>query len=497
MEILAEGGNAVDAAIAANAVLGVCEPQTCGIGGDLFALIFRPGSSTPVALNASGRAGAGADPEIIRRTGGTEIPSDHPLTATVPGCVDGWEALSDLHGAMPLSRVLAPAIRIAAEGFPASTELAAALGRRDQAFRAQPSARALYAAGEPRRGDRIQRPDLAHTLRGIAEGGRAAFYEGSPGRAISEATGSLITSIDLVRRQADWITPLALDVYGRTAWTIPPNTQGYLTLATAWIFEHLQPPDDPDDPRYVHTLIEAYRSVAWERDDFVADPDFAPLLPSELVSPARLSTRSREISDRAATWPTSTKPPGGTTYLCALDRDGLGISLIQSNFEGIGSGIAAGDQGFFLHNRGAGFNLTAGHPNEIAPGKRPLHTLAPSLWTREGALDLILGTRGGHQQPQLLAQIIAHLFAAGDRPGVAQARPRWTTEVLSGTSRLRVESRMSESVVTDLERRGHHVERVADYVGAWGPISFISVDDHGLKTGAPDPRVDTTAVGVR
>lgn len=497
MEILASGGNAVDAAIAANAVLGVCEPQTCGIGGDLFAIIFDPGAKAPTALNASGRAGEGADPNAIRASGFKDIPWDHPLTATVPGCVDGWEALSARYGSMPLSDTLRPAIRLTEVGFPASTELAAALRRRDPSFRGQPSARAFFETGEPQRGDRIRRPDLRRTLRSIAEGGRRAFYEGPPGQAITAATGSLITAADLKRQQADWIDPLALDIFGRTAWTIPPNAQGYLTLATTWIFDQLGPPADPNDPQYVHTLIEAYRSVAWERNDLVSDADFAPLPPAELVSHQRLQNRSRDITDRAGAWPPGAIAPGGTTYLCALDRNGLGISLIQSNFMGIGSGIAAGDQGFFLHNRGAGFNLSPGHPNELAPGKRPLHTLSPSLWTKDGGLDLILGTRGGHQQPQLLAQIAAHLYAAGDRPGAAQARPRWTTEVLSGSSRIRVEARMPEGVQNDLRRRGHDIDVAGDLEGGWGPVSLITVGAGGLRTGAPDPRVDTTSVGVR
>lgn len=497
MTILNEGGNAVDAALAANATLGVCEPQTCGVGGDLFALVYLPGSQKPIALNASGRAGAGADPDLIGRSGPGAIPWNHPLTATVPGCVDGWEALSARFGSLPLSQTLAPAIRLAEDGFPASTELANALAGRDAAFRTQPSSRAFFASGEPRRGTRIRRPDLAKTLLGISQGGRAAFYEGAPGKAITEATGNLIVATDLARSQSDWVDPLALEVFGLTAWTIPPNTQGYLTLAAAWIFEHLDPPSDPHDPGYLHAMIEAYRSLAWERDDLVADPDFAPLDPAELVSTKRLAERSEQITGRAGTWPAESEPPGGTTYLCALDRNGLGISLIQSNFMGLGSGIAAGNQGFFLHNRGAGFSVEEGHPNELAPGKRPLHTLSPTLWTREGSLDLLLGTRGGHQQPQLLAQVAAHLFRAGDRPGTAQSRPRWTTTSLSGVSSIRMESEMPEALRNDLERRGHSIEIAQPLEGGWGPISMISIRDDGLRIGAPDPRVDTTAVAVR
>ncbi len=497
LDILAAGGNAVDAAIAANAVLGVCEPHTCGIGGDLFALIWKPGMQTPAALNASGRAGSGSDPATLRSAGVETIPWDHPLTVTVPGCVDGWLALAGDYGSMPIARVLSPAIEIAEKGFPTSTELAGALRRRDRSFRRQPSARTFYEDGEPRRGTRIIRRDLARTLRQISEGGRQAFYEGAPGAAISSATGSIITAGDLRRQQSEWIEPASIDVFGRTAWTIPPNSQGYLTLAAARVFEEVATTMDPEDPAYVHALIESYRSVAWERDDLVADPALAPLPAGRLLSTDRLVERSRLISDRAATWPDAAQVPGGTTYLCALDRTGLGISLIQSNYMGIGSGIAAVDQGFFLHNRGAGFNLIDGHPNELAPGKRPLHTLAPSLWTGKRELHLLLGTRGGHLQPQILLQVAANLLAAGDQPGLAQVRPRWSTDSLSGSSQVSVEARMTDRIRAELEERGHTVTVRGEFEAGWGPVSMITVDEHGLRTGAPDPRVDTTSVGVR
>ncbi len=497
LEILASGGNAVDAAIAANAVLGVCEPHTCGIGGDLFALLWQPGMRAPAALNASGRAGSGADPGVLRDTGIDAIPWDHPVTATVPGCVDGWSALAGEFGSMPLGEVLAPAIRLAEVGFPTSSELARALRRRDRSFRRQESARTLYHDGEPTRGARIRRPDLAGTLRAIAGGGRQAFYEGAPGRAISAATGNIVTAEDLRPGHADWIDPACVQVFGVTGWTIPPNSQGYLTLAAARVFEELTTGAEPDDPAYVHSLIEAYRSVAWERDALVADPEYAPTPAADLLAAGPLVERSRLIGDRAAVWPGMSRVPGGTTYLCALDARGLGISLIQSNYMGLGNGIAAGDRGFFLHNRGAGFNLIEGHPNELAPGKRPLHTLSPSLWTRDGRLDLLLGTRGGHLQPQLLLQVAANHYAAGDSPGLAQVRPRWTTDSLSGSSQISVEARMSEHIRIDLEARGHAVSIGRDFEEGWGPVSAIAVDEEGLRTGAPDPRVDTTSVGVR
>lgn len=495
-EVFALGGNAVDAAIAANAVLGVCEPQTCGVGGDLFALIYVPGEVAPRALNASGRAGAGALADELF-DGLSSIPWDHPVTATVPGCVDGWVALADELGSMPLSEVLAPAMRIAANGFPMSTELAESLGRRPAAFRDQASAHPFYASGEPQRGTRVARHDLQETLRAIGNGGRAAFYEGTPGRAISRSTGGIITAEDLRRNQADWIDPIALNVFGRTAWTIPPNSQGYLTLAASWIFQQLEPPQDPEDPLYFHYLIEAYRSVAHERDHLLADPDHAEVPVSELLAPRRLDSHRASITGQAGRWPAPGDAPGGTTYLCALDGNGLGISLIQSNFMGIGNGIAAEDQGFFLHNRGAGFVLQPDHPNRLEPGKRPLHTLSPSMWTDGSRLDLILGTRGGHQQPQIMAQVAAHLYWANRRPGRAQALPRWSTERLAGTSQVEVEATLPTATIGDLERRGHEVVVKSPLEGGWGPVSIITVDEDGLRTGAPDPRVDTTSVAAR
>ncbi len=396
IRMLDSGGNAVDAAIAANAVLGVVAPDTCGPGGDLFALVHEPGTPTPGALNASGRAGSGVDAARMRGRGFTTMPLRSPETVTIPGCVDGWEALLSRYGTRSLAEVLASAIALATDGFEVSTELANTLAYIGALIGSEAPARSLYPdEAPPRQGDVISRPDLATTLAEIAEGGRQAFYQGRAGTGITTATDGQITAADLALTQADWVTPIGVPLHGLQAWTMPPNSQGYLTLAALWLAETAGLGSGIGDPSTHHGLIEAYRAVAWERDDLVADPTTAPLPPDRLLDPQRLKRRVAVIDDRrVADWPAPSPAPGGTAYLCTRDRWGMGVSLIQSNFHGIGAGLGAGDTGVFLHNRGAGFNLIPGHPNELTPGRRPLHTLSPTLWTDGSDLRLLLGTRG-------------------------------------------------------------------------------------------------------
>jgi gamma-glutamyltranspeptidase/glutathione hydrolase len=490
-----DGGNAVDAAIAADAVLGVVAPDTCGPGGDLFALIHAPGMNTPTALNASGRAGSGITADDMRDRGFGEIPYRSPWSITVPGCVDGWEALVTQYANLPLADLLAPSIAIARAGFPVSLELATSLRSLTDMISPQPSASSLYPRNQPPEfGSRIMRPDLADTLETIATSGRDSFYLGAPGIGITEATGGAVTPDDLSTTQSEWVDPASLDVFGRTVWTIGPNTQGYITLATLWIFEHLDPPKDPNDPMFHHLLIEAYRSVAWERSMYVADPDTAPLSSTELLDTDRLAQRAATIS-RTATgrWPMPDPSPGGTAYMTVKDSGGMGVSLIQSNYAGIGSGLSAGATGVFLHNRGAGFNLIHGHPNEYRPGRRPMHTLSPTLWTRGGSLDLLLGTRGGDQQPQFLAQYAAHHYHAGACTDDSQRAPRWNMEQPTpGTdSAVRIEPRFSPKTRSKLETLGHTVTDAAMWEPGWGPISAIDVG--GEMKGSADPRISTSA----
>lgn len=499
MEALAVGGNAVDAVIAADAVLGVVAPETCGIGGDLFALVWRPDDRVPWALNASGTAGSGAsaDAELLRSAGHTSIPDLHPATVTVPGCVAGWGRLAETHARLPLSRTLEPAVRLAEEGFPVSSELAAALGVRAGELAA--SIREEFYPGDriPPAGSRLRRPRLATTLAAIAEEGPDAFYRGRPAIEISRVVGGRLTLADLAGYLPIEVQPLGMEVAGLWGWTVPPNSQGYLVLTTLAVFERCDPPDDPEHPDWWHLLVEAYRAAAANRTEVLADPGHVPPEFAATIHPGNLDRLADAIDrHRARRWEAPPPAPGGTAFMCAVDRHGMAVSLIQSNFHGLGTNLAAADSGFVLHNRGAGFDLRPGHPNELGPGKRPLHTLSPTLWTtRSHRLAAVLGTRGGHQQPQILAQMAARLFRNGMAPDEAQRGPRWTID--DHGSGLMVEDRVPGAIVTELVTRGHRVSTGPDWNGSWGPVSVITVEPGGLRTAAADPRVDTTAAAAR
>lgn len=497
--VLAGGGNAVDAAIAVVAAQGVVAPETCGLGGDLFALIHRPGWETPRALNSSGRAGSNADGASLRAAGETAIPLDHPLVVTIPGCVDGLVTLAGELGSLPLGDALQPAIELARSGFAVSSEQAAAFSGQADVYRDNPAVSTFYPDGEPvTPGDMVTRPELADTLTRLAEtGDRDQFYLGMPGEDIVAAVGGLITMDDLARSQAEWVTPLSVEALGLTAWTTPPNTQGYLGPATLAVFEMLEPPSDPDHPRWWHLLIEAYRCLAWERDDLVADPSRLAL-PAELfLDPERLGRLAATVTEEAGRWPTRTGRPSGTAYMCVADSDGMAVSIIQSNFRGTGSPFGAARSGFLLQDRGLGFTLTGGHPNVLEPGRRPLHTLSPTLWTNGDQPAWLIGTRGGDIQPQLVAQMAARVIGAGLDPALAQNMPRWAMADFGpdSPSGLAVEPGTPDEVVSDLRRRGHLVNQLAGLQLGWGPVSVIGLDGDS-RVAAADPRVDTTAALV-
>jgi gamma-glutamyltranspeptidase/glutathione hydrolase len=495
LEILSAGGNAADAAVAANAVQGVVDPTTCGPGGDLFALVHVPGKPIPAALNASGRGGSGLNAAALRASGLSEIPRWHPAAVTAPGCVDGWEALAGRFGSLPLDGLLAPALRLAEEGFPVSADLAAALGRLEQSLGSQPSAAELYPGGRPpEEGETLRRPRLAAVLARVAAEGRDGFYRGPVAAAVVAATGGLLTPEDLARAHADWVDPIGIGVFSHHMWTVPPNSQGYLTGAAAWLLEQWGAPPDPGSADFHHAVIECYRAVAGESDRLVADPGRLPVAPARLLDPGRLRPLLGTLRrDRPVPRPALGPGLGGTAYLAVLDSAGMGVSLIQSNFTGIGSGLSAGDTGVWLHNRGAGFTLQPGHPNEAAPGRRPRHTLSPTLWTRgDGSLAVLLGTRGGYQQPQYLLQMAALLFIAGLTPAEAQTMPRWHMEASAGPGSVLVaESRMSEDLVSRLRLLGHAVGTGPALAAAWGPVAVIAAGADGIRTGAADPRVAT------
>lgn len=485
----------MDAAIAAVVAQGVVAPETCGIGGDLFALVHRAGWDRPRALNASGRAGSGASSDLVSDIGETNVPREHPLAVTVPGCVDGLAALSAELGSISLSDSLTPAIELARGGFEASNELVRAFDMLQPVYGDNPAVSEMYPNGRPvRRGATIKRTALAQTLEAVATDGRDGFYLGRAGEDIVEVTGGLVTTDDLEKHQADWIDPIGVEVSGHLAWTIPPNSQGYLGPGALAIFEMLDAPTDPADPLWWHLLIESYRCLAWERDDVVTDPDHAPLPTELLLDLERLERAASTVSrERAGVWPDRMGNLNGTAYLCVADSEGMGVSVIQSNYHGTGSPFGAARSGFLLHDRGAGFSLTRGHPNEVAPGKRPLHTLSPTLWTSETEGRWLLGARGGAVQPQLIAQIAARAILGREPLAAAQAAPRWTvTDFGPGSPpALRVEPGVSRAVLDDLRGRGHQIAEMEQLQPGWGPVSIIEMSSDG-KRAAADPRVDTS-----
>ncbi|HEX6220330.1 MAG TPA: gamma-glutamyltransferase [Acidimicrobiia bacterium] len=497
--VLEAGGNAVDGAVAAIAAQGVVAPETCGVGGDLFALIHAPGWEAPRALNSSGRAGSGVSAESLRASGVGSIPGDHPAAVTIPGCVDGMETLVSELGRLGLSDVLAPAVALARDGFEVSTEQARAFSRQADVYSANPAVSSFYPNGQPvGKGEHVVRTDLARTLEEVAAHGRSAFYEGRPAEDIVEALGGSITLEDMRESQASWVEPISAGVAGLTGWTIPPNSQGYLGPATLAVFEMLGPHDDPDDPTWWHLLIEAYRCLAWERDDLVADPANLALPADRLLDRERLERAAERVDrDRSGVWPKQMGATASTAYLCVADADGMAVSMIQSNYRVTGSPFGAARSGFLLQDRGMGFTLMPGHPNELAPGKRPLHTLSPTLWTKGDQPRWILGTRGGAVQPQLIAQVGAAAILAGDPLDRAQARSRWAVSDFGPgiPAKPAFEPGFHVEGLADLRARGHDVSVLDSPQPGWGPVSIIELDGD-VRQAAADPRVDTTSALV-
>lgn len=494
--VLSTGGNAVDAAVAAVAAQGVVAPETCGVGGDLFALVHVPGWESPKALNSSGRAGSRVDVRDLRDAGLTDIPGDHPAAVTIPGCVDGLVTLMDELGSIDLDEALQPAIELARDGFEASAEQSFAFTRQAPLYADNPAVSGLYPDGRPvQPGDHVRRPELAVTLEAVAAGGREAFYGGKAGEDMVEAVGGAITMGDMGEIQAEWVDPIRARVAGLDAWTIPPNSQGYLGPAAVAVFEMLDPPDDPEDPMWWHLLIEAYRSLAWERDDLVSDPETAPLPVDLLLDPDRLTRAAASVSrERTGVWPSSMGQTSSTAYLCVADSRGMAISIIQSNYRGTGSAFGARRSGFLLQDRGSGFTLTPGHPNELAAGKRPLHTLSPTLWTASDQPRWTMGSRGGAVQPQLIAQMAARVVIGDEDLASAQSAPRWTISDFGPGSGpdLTFEPGVPDGIVAALRSLGHAITITSRRQPGWGPVSIIELRGTDRRAAA-DPRVETAA----
>jgi len=494
LDILRQGGNAVDAAIAANAVLTVTAQHMNGLGGDLWALIHEPGEPVQ-ALNASGRAGSGADPQRMRDEGHTVMPYRGSVSsAPVPGVVDGWLALHERYGTMDVGTLLAASIDCAQNGFAASSQLA-----RASAVVADVPGNMALVNLQP--GAKVTRPNVARNLRSLVARGREGFYGGEFGHALVSTGRGEYSEADLEQPNADWVEAPAVEAWGHTLWTAPPNSQGYLSLSSAVIAAGLDLPEDPADPLFAHYLIEASRAAAFDRPDVLheyADP--AVLLDLEMLA----ARRARIDPDHAVDWGDS-YAEGGTMYMCVVDSNGMGVSLIQSNAGGFGGHIMIGDTGIFLHNRGLGFNLIEGHPAEYGPGKRPPHTLSPALITRpDGSLRSVLGTMGGDAQPQIVLQMMARMLHSGERAGqilsagrfnLASPDPKsgFDTWTAGGQVRVKLEPHAAHWE-PGLVARGHVVEvaPVGDLSG-FGHAHLIETLGAGTLAGAADPRAKASA----
>jgi gamma-glutamyltranspeptidase/glutathione hydrolase len=493
LAVLARGGNAVDAAIAANATLAVTAPHLCGMGGDLFALVHD--GTTVHALDASGRAGSGADPTALRAEGHATMPLRHDVrSVTVPGCVDGWCALAQRFGRLPLADVFAPAVALAEDGFPASPLLVGSLAMVDDRARAALDDLARQAV---RPSARVRRPGAAMALRGIAAGGRDAFYRGDFGDGLLHLANGWIHTGDLDRSQADWVTPLQVTVWDRVVATIPPASQGYLVPASAAIAAQLPLPPDTDDPLWAHLLVEAAIAAAHDRSQVLHEGADAQALV------AAAAGRAGEVDPARAGRRWSPGRPGDTTYLAVVDGQRMAVSLIQSNAAGFGSWLVEPSTGINLHNRGLGFSLEPGHPAELAPGRRPPHTLSPLLLTHDdGSLAAVLGTMGGDAQPQILLQLLARLLVHGQTPGAAVDAGRFAlrgpatgfdTWTCATAPTVLVEASVAPAWAAGLVERGHAVQTIPPLDASTGHAHAIVVQADGLLAGAADPRASIGA----
>lgn len=509
-QVLQEGGNAVDAAIAAAGVLAVVRPHMNGIGGDAFALIYDAASGEVQALNGSGRAGALANPEFFAAAGAETMAEKGALSVSVPGAVAAWVDAMERYGSLPLSRVLEPAIGYARDGFPVSTRLASDF--LSQGGDLNEAGRGLFLPGgsPPDVGSLLVNGALANTLERIATEGRAGFYAGPVAARLAgflEADGGYLRPSDFAAHESEWVTPLSVDYLDHTFLVLPPNTQGLtqlqqMEMAKAFSFGEMEYNSAP----YLHALIELKKLAFADRDRWIADPTMADLPIDRLLDPTYLAERAATVDpERAAesvasgvgepiasTLDLEGRDLGDTVYLTVVDADGNAVSWIQSLFAGFGSGLLEPETGVVLQNRGALFTLDEGHPNRVAPGKRPFHTLTPMMALRDGAFAFTIGTPGGDAQTQSLLQIVHNLLLFDMTPQAAVEAPRFRSY---GGLRVSIEDRIAPGVRAGLADRGHVLSIVAGWTATFGGAQMIYLEpESATLTAAADPRREAYAV---
>lgn len=512
LDILKSGGNAIDAAIATNAMLGLVEPMSCGIGGDLFVIYWDAKSQQLYGLNASGRSPYSLNRNIFAEKKLETIPIDGPMSWSVPGCVDGWFELHDRFGKKDFRDILMPAIEYGRKGFPV-TEVIAGYWKGGQAsLRKDPDSAATYLIDgkAPVEGDVFQNPRLADTYQRIAKNGRDEFYKGSIAERIvkfSQANGGYFSMKDFSEHRSEWVDPVSTTYRGYEVWELPPNGQGIAALEMLNVLEGYDIARmGAQSPEYLHLFVEAKKLAFADRAKFYSDPDFNELPIKDLISKDYANRQRQRIElDQAASDVPAGDPKlqhGDTVYLTVVDQDRNCCSFIQSNYYGFGSKVTPGDVGFVMQNRGALFSLDENHMNRLEPHKRPFHTIIPAMVTKEGKPWLCFGVMGGDMQPQGHVQVLVNLIdfgmnvqAAGDAARVRHVGSQQPTGAKAdGSGTVNVESGIGESAVQGLLQRGHSVARVKP--GGFGGYQAIRIDwKRGTLHGATESRKDGVALG--
>lgn len=511
IDILKKGGNAIDAAIAVNAALGLMEPTSCGIGGDLFAIVWINKEKKLYGLNASGPAPKAISLEYFKKKGIKRIPLHGPLPWTVPGCVDGWFELHRRFGKLSMKEILEPAINYAENGFPLSEVIAYYWERAVKAFKNYKNFQKLYAPGGKilKKGDIFKNPELARTYRLLAEKGRDVFYKGEIAKRIveySKRVGGFFQLEDFANFHSEWVQPLSVNYRGYDVWELPPNGQGIAVLQMLNMLKKFDLKSmGHNSAEYLHTLIEIKKIVYEDRARFYADPRFSRVpvktLLSEEYALKRLEFFNPERANLSIPSGEEILEEGDTAYLTVVDKDFNAVSLIQSNYAGFGSGMVPDGLGFCLQDRGALFSLEEGHLNVIAPGKRPFHTIIPGFVTKDNEPVFSFGVMGGAMQPQGHVQILCNIIdfgmniqEAGDAPRfrhMGSSQPNGGKMEDGGI--VYVESGISPEVIRELIRKGH---RVAHAIGIFGGYQGIWIDTkRGILIGASESRKDGCAIG--
>ena len=511
LDILKNGGNAIDAAIAANAALGLMEPTGCGIGGDLFAIVWDGKAQKLYGLNASGRSPKNLTIEYFKKEGMKKIPALGPLPVSVPGAVDGWFELHEKFGSKPMTEILAPAIDYAEKGFPLTELIAWYMQRSIPYYESQgfPNIKETYIDQNegklPDEGEIYKNPYLAATYRSIAEGGRDAFYKGDIAKTIGsfiEEQGGFLSTKDLVEHKSEWVEPVSVNYRGYEVWELPPNGQGIAALQMLQILEGYDFSNiEFGTTEHLHLFTEAKKLAFEDRAKYYADMDFAKVPVDKLLSDGYGEERRKLIGERAGTYAAGQISAGETIYMTVADGEGTMISLIQSNYRGMGSGMVPPKLGFMLQDRGELFSLIPGQANTYEPGKRPFHTIIPAFITKDGKPYVSFGVMGGDFQPQGHTQIVMNLIDFGMNLQEAGDAPRWdhtggaspTGETTKDKGQIRVESGIPYSTIRGLLDKGHSVGFTR---GAYGGYQAILWDaENKVYHGASESRKDGQAAG--